>query len=65
MKVTDKDRSQLLRMAGNIAGGICANPDLVEGLTDEAIAKYSANIALATMQAVDRLLGEGQENDPR
>ena len=59
MKLTEKDRAQLLRMAGNIAGNIC-DSTLPEGeVWKHMVANYSASMALATMQAVDRLI-EGE-----
>ena len=55
--ITDKDRSQLLRMAGNIAGGMMIKADW-SALRIEDISMDSAKIALATMKAVDKLIQE-------
>jgi hypothetical protein len=56
--MTDKDRSQLLRMAGNIACGITGSRF---DLPTDRIAEYSAEIALATMKAVDKLIQDARE----
>ena len=58
MKLSEKDRAQLLRMAGNIAGGICATN---YAGNDRHIATRSAELALATMQAVDKLIEEEEK----
>lgn len=50
------DRSALLRMAGNIAGGLAANPQIdVPPGTDaaEVIARVSVKIARAIMDEID------------
>lgn len=48
--ISDKDRGQLLRMAGNIACGLVPNCSM-EDL--ERIPKLSARLALETLKAVD------------
>ena len=58
----EKDRSQLLQMAGNIAGGICSRQNF-DG-SNEKIAEISAHIAWKTMQAVDKLIAE-QKEEPK
>ena len=52
--IDPKARSQLLRMAGNIACGLVNNPMV----NSEDIAIHAARIALATMAAVDKLIEE-------
>lgn len=59
-KISEKDRSQLLRMAGNIACGI------ITGLNDvryEEVAEASARLALATLRKVDKLIQENNDED--
>jgi hypothetical protein len=55
MKITEKDRGQLLRMAGNIACG------LVGYTSEEKIPALSAKIAYETMQSVDKLIQEAND----
>lgn len=59
MKINDKDRSQLLRMAGNIACGIAhgLNPSQHDNVWELYIANCSARIAIETLKAVDREIG--------
>jgi hypothetical protein len=53
--IDPKDRSQLLRMAGNIAGGLlAATPEM----KDLPVAVYSAKLAMDTLREVDRLIEE-------
>lgn len=57
--ISEKDRSQLLRMAGNIACGLAqakVYPDTVERVADLA-----ADIALATLKAVDKKIAEANK----
>lgn len=51
MKINDKDRSQLLRMAGNIACG------LIGYTTEYLIPKLAAKLAIETLEEVDREIG--------
>ncbi len=51
--ILEKDRSQLLRMAGNIACGFATNCNIHE---TGYIATLSAKIALETLQEVDKLI---------
>ena len=56
--ITEKDRGQLLRMAGNIACGMVS-----DGTTDQAlIARVSASIAYKTMLEIDRIIAEIKED---
>lgn len=55
--IDDRDRSQLLRMAGNIAGGLIAEHTLKE------IPKLAAKLALETLQEVDKLLDKDQRRE--
>lgn len=61
MKIDQKDRGQLLRMAGNIAGGLVHGMN-VHGVNNGAvvalIANLSARIALQTMEELDRQISE-------
>jgi len=50
---TKRDRSAILRMAGNIAGGFCADPEF-EAETWEDIAVKAVAIARAIVVEVDR-----------
>jgi hypothetical protein len=51
--INEKDRGQLLRMAGNIAGGIMVHCNMYE---TETVAEVSAKLALETLKEVDRLI---------
>lgn len=51
--ISEKDRSQLLRMAGNIACGFATSSNVHE---TGFIAKLSAKIAYETLLEVDRLI---------
>ena len=56
--ITEKDRAQLLRMAGNIAAGI-ATGDEDLGEKDQCwIARASASLAYKTMLEIDKLTEE-------
>jgi hypothetical protein len=60
MKINDKDRSQLLRMAGNIAGGlVIAYPDYEV----TALAADAAELALATLTSVDNLIEQENKDE--
>jgi hypothetical protein len=58
--ITEKDRGQLLRMAGNIAGGIMADSSLrlPNDTAYDAVAEKSARLAIKTLEAVDALLAQ-------
>lgn len=60
MTINEKDRSQLLRMAGNIACGLCSFQShyVPNEKQSKNIAEASAFIALETMKEVDRLIAE-------
>lgn len=58
MKIDPKDRSQLLRMAGNIACGIYA-----PFRTSDSIAREAAEIAVETMKEVDRLIAKDASHE--
>ena len=58
MKLTENDRILLMHMAGSIAGGMCTSSDWTSPTYSNIIARESAQLALATMQAVDGLIGE-------
>ena len=47
--LTKRDRSALLRMAGNIAGGICADPDFAGD-----VAKAAVRLAREIVAEADR-----------
>lgn len=49
--INEKDRSQILRMAGNIAAGMLTMPQLWDAWDVPAIA---SNIAIDTLLAVDK-----------
>lgn len=51
--LTKRDRSAILRMAGNIAGGFCADPEF-EAETWEDIAVKAVAVARAIVVEVDR-----------
>lgn len=55
MIISEKDRGQLLRMAGNIACGFATSANVHD---TGFISKLSAKIALETMQEVDHLISE-------
>lgn len=66
MKISDKDRSQILRMAGNIACGFVGNkrPEMITPGEMIVIGTVSAQIAIETMLAADQLIkdfNEGKE----
>ena len=50
MSISEKDRGQLLRMAGNIACGLVTNCNIYD---TGHVSKLSAQLALETMQAPD------------
>lgn len=57
--IQEKDRSQLLRMAGNIACGLVTG---VHGLLDrDKIASISADIAYKTMLKVDEIIANEKQ----
>ena len=60
MIINEKDRGQLLRMAGNIACGLVLNP-MVDSVD---IGKHAAWIALETMKEVDKLITKETANEP-
>lgn len=60
-KISEKDRGQLLRMAGNIAGGIrCAyqSHEAITGWQHEMIAIESVDLALAILNEADKRIEE-------
>lgn len=64
MKISEKDRGQILRMAGNIACGFAsqANPYDLSDTGKLVAARVSAEIALLTLQEVDKLIAEQEES---
>lgn len=56
--ISDKDRGQLLRMAGNIAGGILsgANPFDADPKYEAAVAEVSVRVAYKILKDVDALI---------
>ena len=61
MVINEKDRGQLLRMAGNIACGLVTNCNIHDM---GHVSKLSAEIAFETLQAVDHLLAEQNQEKP-
>ena len=57
MKINEKDRGQLLRMAGNIACGLVGHVD------QSYIAVNAATIAIDTLKEVDRLIALNNEKE--
>jgi len=58
MKINEKDRSQLLRMAGNIACGLVTNCNIHQ---TQDIPRLSAKLAVATLQAIDDEIERAKE----
>ena len=63
--INEKDRGQLLRMAGNIACGKVRQAEWCQGQETmqqyfKRVAKESANLALLTMEEVDRIIAENK-----
>jgi hypothetical protein len=65
--INDKDRGQLLRMAGNIACGLAADIGTVKmsdyDMQIEWIAHTSARIAIETLSAVDVAVSRENKDD--
>ena len=57
--INEKDRGQLLRMAGNIACGLVTNGVSIN------VAELSAKLALASMQEVDKLIADQNAKEVR
>ena len=53
--ISEKDRGQLLRMAGNIACGFVSQDNVYDA---DRVAELSAEIAYKTMLTVDKLIAE-------
>lgn len=58
MKIDPKDRSQLLRMAGNIAGGMKASEVNGIGYTDDLVVEKSVKLSFELLEAVDKEIAE-------
>jgi hypothetical protein len=67
MKIDAKDRGQLLRMAGNIAGGFVQDrdPNLIPPSDLVIIGTVSAQIAIETLLAVDSLVEDFNNSQPK
>lgn len=65
MKISEKDRGQLLRMAGNIACGLAMYPAPVrwDEAWERVISESSARIARMTLEAVDREIESANKED--
>lgn len=53
--INEKDRGQLLRMAGNIACGLATRADQVQMYL---VPELSAQLAFETLKEVDKLIAE-------
>lgn len=66
MAISEKDRSQLLRMAGNIAGDLAhaqaCGPNGYGKENEENVSLAAASLALATLRQVDRLIEESKND---
>jgi len=66
MKINEKDRGQLLRMAGNIACGLSNGMNIFSATGSREvslIANLSAEIAIETLGAVDKEIERANEED--
>lgn len=58
MKIDPKDRSQLLSMAGNIAGGMKGSETSEISYSDDYVIEKSVELSFAILEAVDKEIAE-------
>jgi hypothetical protein len=62
--INERDRSQLLRMAGNVACGFVTNNNLNDCFSQKLIAEISVGIAYEILLSVDKLIDSKKDHIP-